>query len=80
MTPKTVAIGAALALAGVLLGVNIPISEVQRDGPYELSAAGVGGGADGTYAWRINTRTGKVSVCGLIVTWIEAPATTQNTG
>ena len=70
MTPKTVAIGAALALAGVLLGMNFPIAEVQpAGGPYALSAGGVGvgGGADGTYAWRINTRTGKVSVCGLLV-------------
>ncbi len=72
MTPKTVAIGAALALAGVLLGMNFPIAEVQpASGPYALSAGGVGGGvgggANGTYAWRINTRTGKVSVCGLLV-------------
>ena len=69
MTPKTVAIGAALALAGVLLGMNFPIAEVQSaGGPYALSAGGgVGGGANVTYAWRINTRTGKVSVCGLLV-------------
>ncbi len=69
MTPKTVAIGAALALAGVLLGMNLPISEAQPDGPYALSAGGggVGGGANVTFAWRINTRTGKVSVCGLLV-------------
>ena len=69
MTPKTVAIGAALALAGVLLGMNLPIAEAQPDGPYALSAGGggVGGGANVTFAWRINTRTGKVSVCGLLV-------------
>ncbi len=68
MTPKTVAIGAALALAGVLLGMNFPIAEVQpAGGPYALSAGGVGGGANATYVWRMNTRTGKVSVCGLLL-------------
>ena len=67
MTPKTVAIGAALVVAGVLLGMNYPIAEAQRDGPYALSAGGGSISGDVTYAWRMNTRTGKVSVCGLLV-------------
>jgi len=70
MTSKTIAIGAALALGGVLLGMNYPIADaLWRGGPYALSAGGggVGGDANVTYAWRINTRTGKVSVCGLLV-------------
>jgi len=63
---------AALVIGGVLLGMNYPIAEaLWRGGPYALSAGGVGvgggGGANVTYAWRINTRTGKVSVCGLLV-------------
>ena len=65
MTPKTVAFGATLALVGVLLGMNIPIAEAQRDGPYALSAGGDSIGDNATYAWRMNLRTGQVSVCGL---------------
>ncbi len=61
MTPKTVAIGAVLALAGVLLGMNFPIAEAQRvDGPYALT----GGGAPAV-VWRMNTQTGEVSLCGV---------------
>ncbi len=61
MTPKTVAIGAVLALAGVLLGMNFPIAEAQRvDGPYALT----GGGAPAV-VWRMNQRTGQVSLCVL---------------
>ena len=67
MTPKTVSIAVAIAVVGVLLGMNYPIAEAQQGGPYALSAVGVGVGVgdDPTYAWRINTRTGEVSVCGL---------------
>ena len=50
MMLKTVAIATALAVGGVLLGMNYPIAEAQQD----------------AYAWRINTRTGAVSVCGLL--------------
>lgn len=69
MTPKTVTIAVVLAVGGVLLGMNYPIAEAQQDGPYALSAVGGGVGDDdagATYAWRINTRTGAVSVCGLL--------------
>ncbi len=59
MTPKTAAIGAALAVAGVLLGMNYPIAEAQPDGPYALSAGGA------NFVWRMNTRTGEVSLCGV---------------
>jgi hypothetical protein len=39
MTPKTVAIGTALVVAGVLLGMNYPIADtLWRGGPYGLSA------------------------------------------
>ena len=59
MMLKTVAIATALAVGGVLLGMNYPIAEAQQGGPYALSAVGVGVGVgdDPTYAWRINTRT-----------------------
>lgn len=67
MTSKTVAIGAALALVGVLLGMNLPIAEVQRGGPYALSAGGGSIGGKATYAWRMNLRTGQVSLCGLLL-------------
>ena len=68
MTPKTIAIGAALALAGVLLSMNLPIAEAQRGGPYELAAGGGGFDAGGyaTYVWRLNQQTGEVSVCGVV--------------
>ncbi len=63
MTPKIVAIGAALVLVGVLLGMKFPTAEAQRDGPYALSAGGGSIGGDATYAWRINLPTGEVSLC-----------------
>ena len=58
MTAKTVAIGAALVLVGVLVGLNVPMAEAQRDGPYALSAGAV------RSVWRMNVRTGQVSFCG----------------
>ncbi len=58
MTAKTVAIGVALVLVGVLVGLNVPMAEAQRDGPYALSSSGTGGSA-----WRANVRTGQVSFC-----------------
>ncbi len=58
MTAKTVAIGVALVLVGVLVGLNVPIAEAQRDGPYALSATDSG-------VWRMNLRTGQVSICGV---------------
>ncbi len=66
MTPKTVAIGAALVLVGVLLGMNFSTAEAQRDGPYALSAGGGSIGGDATYAWRMNLPTGEVSLCVVI--------------
>ncbi len=57
MTPKTVAIGAALVLVGVLVGLNVPMAEAQRNGPYAFSATAP------AYAWRMNVRTGQVSTC-----------------
>jgi hypothetical protein len=57
MTPKTVTIAAALAVGGVLLGMNYPIAEAQLDGPYVLSAGG------SQTVWRMNTQTGKISLC-----------------
>ena len=65
MTPKTVAIGAVLVVAGVLLGMTYPIADALWGGPYALSAGGSIG--DATYAWRMNQRTGQVSVCGLLL-------------
>ena len=61
MTAKTVAIGAALVLVGVLVGLNVPMAEAQRDGPYALSATEGG-------VWRMNLRTGQVSICGVAMT------------
>ncbi len=59
MTPKTVAIGTALAVAGVLLGMNYPIAgALWRGGPYGLSASREPGAV-----WRMNQRTGQVSLC-----------------
>ena len=60
MTLKIVAIGAALVLVGVLLGMNSPIAEAQRDGPYAISpgSPGVAGAI-----WRVNQATGQVSFC-----------------
>ncbi len=57
MTSKTVAIGAALAFGGVLLGMNFPIADAMWGGPYGLSAAGSTGGA----GWRMNQRQGQVT-------------------
>ena len=59
MTLKTVAIGAALVVAGVLLGMNYPIADALRGGPYALSAGGA------KFVWRINTQTGEDSLCGV---------------
>ncbi len=60
MTPKTVTIAAALAVVGVLLGMNYPIADtLWRGGPYGLSASGGKPGA----VWRMNQRTGQVSLC-----------------
>ena len=59
MTPKTVAIGAALALAGVLLGMNFPIADALWGGPYVLSSSS----SRGLVVWRMNQRTGQVSLC-----------------
>ncbi len=60
MTPKAVAIVAALVLGGVLLGMNYPIADaLWRGGPYGLSAVGTKAGA----VWRMNQRTGQVSLC-----------------
>ena len=56
MTPKTVFIGLALVLAGVLLGMNVPTVAAQRDGQYRLSATGL-------VVWRMDHRTGRVSFC-----------------
>ena len=58
MTPKIVAIGAVLVLSGVLLGMNYPIADALWGGPYGLSA----GKTQGT-VWRMNQRTGQVSLC-----------------
>ncbi len=58
MTAKTVAIGVALVLVGVLLGLNVPMAEAQRGGPYAISAAGTG-----NTVWRADVRTGQVSYC-----------------
>ncbi len=58
MTAKTVAIDVALVLVGVLVGMNVPIAEAQRGGPYAISG-------DGKYVWRADVRTGKVSKCFL---------------
>ncbi len=57
MTPKTVAIGAALVFGGVLLGMNYPIADALWGGPYGLSGTGPGA------VWRMNQRTGQVSLC-----------------
>ena len=57
MTPKTVTIAVAIAVGGVLLGMNYPIAEAQRDGPYGLSAI------DSGAVWRMDRRTGQVSIC-----------------
>ena len=59
MTPKTVTIAVALALVGVLLGMNYPTAEAHQDGPYALSAGGA------NFVWRMNTQSGQVSVCGV---------------
>ncbi len=60
MTPKTVTIAAALAVVGVLLGMNYPIADaLWRGGPYALSATGGKPGA----VWRMNQRTGQISLC-----------------
>ena len=59
MTLKTVTIAVALAVAGVLLGMNLPIAEAQRGGPYALSSSG----SKGVAVWRMNQRTGQVSIC-----------------
>ncbi len=67
MTAKTVAIGVALVLVGVLVGLNVPMADAQRDGSYGLSAGSAGLGGDGASTWRMNLRTGQVSVCGTLV-------------
>jgi len=60
MTPKTVTIAVALAVGGVLLGMNYPIAEAQQGGPYAISP----GSADVAGAiWRVNQATGQVSFC-----------------
>ena len=56
MTPKTVAIGAALVVGGVVLGMNY--ADALWGGPYGLSSAGSIGAT-----WRMNQRTGQVSLC-----------------
>jgi len=58
MTAKTVAIGVALVLVGVLVGLNVPMAEAQRNGPYAISAGG-----KGNTVWRADVRTGQVSFC-----------------
>ena len=58
MTPKTVTIGVALVLVGVLVGLNVPMAEAQRDGSYAISAATTPGAV-----WRINVSSGQVSMC-----------------
>jgi hypothetical protein len=57
MTAKTVFIGLALVLAGVLLGIYVPIAEAQRTGRYAIASSHIG------QAWRVNVATGKVSFC-----------------
>ena len=59
MTPKTIAIGAALVVGGGLLGMTYPIADALWGGPYGLSA---GAGLRGP-VWRMNLRTGHVSLC-----------------
>ena len=57
MTPKTVAIGAALVLVGVLMGLSVPMVEAQRDGHYKFVTV------ERNSVWRANQTTGKVSWC-----------------
>jgi len=56
MTPKAVAIGVALAVAGVLLGMNV---NALWGGPYAFSPLG----SNPPFIWRMNQRTGQVSLC-----------------
>ena len=67
MTAKTVAIGVALVLVGVLVGLNVPIAEAQRGGPYAISSG------HASTAWRMNVRTGQVSVCKSKIPFDENP-------
>ncbi len=67
MTAKTVAIGVALVLVGVLVGLNVPIAEAQRGGStYVL------GNSPNYLVWRLNTQTGQVSRCRFKGEYIDA--------
>ncbi len=59
MTLKTIAIGVMLVVVGVVMGMSVPNAEAkrERDGQFALSA-----GSD-SEVWRINVKTGAVSIC-----------------
>jgi len=58
MTAKTVAIGAAVVLVGVVVGMNVPTVEAQRGGAYSFLTV-----TAGAKIWRLRVGTGQVSFC-----------------